>query len=178
VTVPVDGDLRELRIEDRETREAIETAASQLERATRGLDEVALELMHRGDNVRIAVGQRAWTGALIHAGRRLLKLRTEGGAVIDVDLRRLTSIAVIHRSPAGGHAPGDPDPATMIARLRQLEQTAETVEVGGPDLDPVAVHVVVVAHTHIEAQGIDGTEWVIPVGSIAYVIRTDSPAHT
>jgi hypothetical protein len=176
--VPVDDDLRELRLEDRETREAIETAASQLERANRGLDEVALEFMHRGDKVRITVGPRAWTGAVIHAGQRLLKLRTEGGADIDVDLRRFTSIAVVHRSPTGGRSPGDPDPASMIARLRQLEQTAETVELGGPDLEPVLVRVAVVAKTHVEAQGIDGTEWVIPVDSIAYVTRTDSSDHT
>lgn len=173
----MDDDVRELRIEDRETREAIETAASQLERARRGLDEVALEFMHRGDLVRIAVGPRAWTGTIIHAGKTLLKLRTESGAVLDIDLKRLTSIVVVHRSPTGGRARGDPDPASMIARLRQLEQTAERVEVGGPELDPVAVRVVVVAQTHIDAEAVDGTEWVIPVGSIAYVIRTASPDH-
>ncbi|MGH3519842.1 MAG: hypothetical protein ACRDQ7_21120 [Haloechinothrix sp.] len=171
----MDDDLRELRIEDRETREAIEAAASQIERAKRGLDEVALEFMHRGDTIRIAVGSRAWIGTVVHVGLRLLRLRIEAGAVIDVDLSRLTSVSVVHRSPTGGRSPGGPDPATMIALLRQLEHTHDAVEIGGPELDPVTVRVLVVAQTHIEGLGVDGTEWVFPLHSIGYVSRPGVP---
>jgi hypothetical protein len=92
-------------------------------------------------------------------------------AAIDIDLARLSSITVVSRSPSGGRAPATSDPATLIARLRQLEGTNEAVEIGGSDLDPVTVRVVVVAHGHVEADGVDGTEWVVPLDAIAYVIR-------
>jgi hypothetical protein len=169
-TMNIDDEMRELRIEDRDLREGITEATAQVERAKRRLDEVALEFMHRGDVVRVAVGARAWTGTIVHVGRSLLTLQTASRAAIDVDLGKVSSIAVVSRSPTGGRSPGVQDPATLIARLRELDGTDEAVEIGGQDLNPVTVHVSVVAQGHVEADGIDGTEWVVPLDAIAYVI--------
>jgi hypothetical protein len=127
--------------------------------------------MHRGDVVRLAVGDRAWTGTIVHVGASLLTLQTESRAAIDIDLAALSSLVVVSRSPIGGRSPAAQDPATLIARLRQLEQTEEAVEIGGLALDPVTLLVRVVANGHTEAEGLDGTEWVIPIDAIAYVIR-------
>jgi hypothetical protein len=171
----MDDELRQLRIEDHEFQEGLLEAAAQSERAKRHLDEVVLEFMHRGDTIRIAVGPRAWIGKIVHVGRSLLRLETAGAAWIDIDLLKVTSIAVVSRSAAGGRSPGIGDPATLIARLRELEQNTAVVEIGGPLLESLPVRILVVAGEHIEAEGIDGTEWTFPMHSIAFVIDVARP---
>ena len=172
----MDDELRQLRIEDHEFREGLQEAAAQSERANRHLDEVVVEFMHRVDTIRIAVGPCAWIGQIVHVGRSLLRLETAGAAWIDIDILKVTSIAAVSRSAAGGRSPGSGDPATLIARLRELEQGNKVVEIGGPSLDPVPVRVLVVASDHVEAEGIDGTEWTLPLESIGFVIDLRRPA--
>ncbi len=168
----VDDDaIRELRVGDRELREGIEEASAHLARAKRALDDVALEFMHRGDTVRVTVGQRSWTGVIVHVGSKLLTLRAQSGTTIDIDLGKLTSLAVVNRSSAGGRSSGIPDPPSLIARLRELEQTSAVVELGGAALEAIRVQVLAVAQTHAETRAVDGTEWVIPLASIAYVVN-------
>ncbi len=65
--------------------------------------------------------------------------------MIDIDLGKLPSLAVVSRSSAGGRSSGIPDPASLIARLRELEQTPAVVELGGADMDAVRVRVLAVA---------------------------------
>jgi hypothetical protein len=166
----MDDQLRELRIQDDEFREGLREAAAQSERANRCLNEVVLEFMHRGDTVRVAVGRHAWNGQVVHLGRGLLRLATASDARVDIDLAKITSIAVVSRSVMGGRSAASRDPVTLIARLRELEQERTVVEIGGPALDPLTVRVSVVAAEHLEAEGIDGTEWTLPMQAVAFVI--------
>lgn len=169
----VDADLaRMMRAEQRELQEVAEAETENIERAGRGLDEVALEYMHRGDLVRIAVGPTVWSGEVVHVGRSLLSLRTTGGAEVDIGLDRLTTLRVVSRSSAGGRSVLTRDPASLAARLRDLQRTGEWVELGGALVDPpIQGTVRTVAREHVEVEGHDGAEWVLALGALDYVIR-------
>jgi hypothetical protein len=165
--------LRELRFDrlefEREYREAVDES----ERAQRGLDEVVLEFLFRGDVVRVAVGERAWTGKVVHAGAEVMTLETAAAGVgVDVAYNGISGIRVVERSRRGGQALAGPHPGSIIARLRELAQTGEPVEIGGTRLlPPLEGSVVVVASSHIEFRGRDGAEWIVPLTEIAYVVR-------
>lgn len=165
-------ELRELRFErleyEREYREAVDES----ERAQRGLDEVVLEFLFRGDVIRVAVGERAWTGKVVHAGAEVMTLEASAGVGVDVAYDGISAIRVVERSRRGGRALAGPHPGSMIARLRELAQTGEPVEIGGTRLlPPLEGSVMVVASSHLEFRGRDGAEWIVPLTEIAYVVR-------
>lgn len=167
--------LREMRIEHREIQEELAAAQEEGERAGRELDEVVLEFLYRGDSIRVAVGERTWTGVVVHAGLAVMVLLTAGGVEIDVAYEALTSIRVVERAKSGGRPLAASHPATLLARLRELVNTAVEVEMGGLRLDPpLRGRVEVVAKTHVEFRSIDGAEWVVPLGEVAYLIRQAS----
>ena len=175
-----DGDLenalRELRAEHRAEQEEIEEATERTERATRPLAEVALEYLYRGDNIRVTVGQRSWTGVVVHVGSALMTLRTQAGIEIDVAYRGLTSIRVVERASSGGRSRTSKHPGELVARLRDLENTGETVEIGGRSfVTGIEGTVEVVARSHVEFRGRDGSEWVVPLTEIDLVIRQPAP---
>ena len=182
MTDPVDSDLeialRELRAEHRAEQEEIEEATERTERASRPLAEVALEYLYRGDSIRATVGQRSWTGVVVHVGSGAMTLRTQAGVEIDVAFSGLISIRVVQRARSGGRTRTSKYPGELVARLRELENTGETVEIGGRSLLPgVEGTVDVVARSHVEFLARDGSEWVVPLTEIHVVIRQPKPGH-
>ncbi len=168
--------LRELRAEHRAEQEEIEEVAERTERATRPLAEVALEYLYRGDSIRITVGQRSWTGVVVHVGSGMMTLRTQAGIEVDVAYRGLTSIRVVERARTGGRSRTSKHPGELVARLRDLENTVETVEIAGRSLVPgIEGTIDVVARSHVEFRGRDGAEWVVPLTEIDLVIRQPAP---
>ena len=164
--------LRELRAEHRAEQEEIQEAAERTERATRPLAEVALEHLYRGDSIRVTVGQRSWTGVVVHVGSGLMTLCTHAGIEIDLAYRGLTSIRVVERARSGGRSRTSKHPGELVARLRDLENTGETVEICGRSLVPgIEGTLDVVARSHVEFRGRDGSEWVVPLSEIDVVIR-------
>ena len=168
--------LRELRAEHRAEQEEIEEATERTERATRPLAEVALEYLYRGDSIRVTVGQGSWTGVVVHVGSGMMTLRTQAGIEIDLAYSGLTSIRVVERARSGGRSRTSKHPGELVARLRDLENTGETVEIGGRSLAPgIEGTVDVVARSHVEFRGRDGSEWVVPLSAIDVVIRQPAP---
>jgi len=172
----IDRALRELRREHRLEQEDVEEAIELAERAGRMLAEVALEFLYRGDSIRVTVGERTWTGVVVHVGTGVMTLRTGAGAEIDVDYEGLTSIRVVERARSGGMSRDSKHPGELLARLRELENTEQTVEVGGGRLEPVVGKVEVVARSHVEFRASDGGAWILPLGEIDYVIRACEPS--
>lgn len=168
--------LRELRAEHRAEQEGIEEAAERTERATRPLSEVALEYLYRGDRIRATVGQRSWAGVVVHVGSGMMTLRSQAGVEIDVAYRGLTSIRVVERARSGGRSRISKHPGELVARLRELENTGETVEVGGRSLAPgIEGTIDVVARSHVEFRGRDSSEWIVPLTEIDVVVRQPGP---
>lgn len=167
--------LRELRAEHRAEQEEIEEATERAERAARPLAEVALEYLNRGDSIRVTVGKRSWTGVVVHVGSGMMTLRTAAEVAIDVAYRGLTSIRVVKRARTGGRTRTSKHPGELVARLRELENSGEKVEVGGRALSPgIEGTVDVVARSHVEFRGQDGSEWIVPLTEIEVVIRQPS----
>lgn len=165
-------ELRELRFERLEYEREYRDAVDESERARRGLDEVVLEFLFRGDVIRIAVGERAWTGKVAHAGAEVMTLETSAGVGVDVAYGSISAIRVVERVPRGGRALAGPHPGSIIARLRELAQSGEPIEIGGTQLfPPLEGTVTVVASSHIEFRGRDGGEWIVPLTRIAYLVR-------
>ena len=163
---------RELRAQQREFQELVEFESEQLSRSARPLADLVLELMHRGDTVRLAVGRRSWTGRVVHVANAVMSLRTATGAEVDVILDRVSSIRVVERSATRGLPVSSREPRTLIAQLRDLHRTGEQVELGGALLDPPVLGTLrAVAATHLEIDGADGSEWVLSLPAVDYVIR-------
>ena len=171
-----DDELRELRFERLDSERMFRDALDEGERAGRSFGEVVLEFLFRGDVIRVLVGDRAWTGKVVHAGAEVMTLETPAGAQVDLAHEGVSAIRVVERSRTGGRAPAGPHPGTMIARLRELALTGEAVTIGGSQLQPpLEGEVAAVAPSHIEFRTRDGGEWVVPLGNISYVVR-EAPA--
>lgn len=167
----LDEALRELRADRQAAQEELEETSRLIERAERSLDEVALDFLYRGDSLRVTVGARSWTGIVVHVGVEVMTLQTPGGTEVDLAYEGLTSMRVVERARGGGRSRTSKHPGELIARLRELENTEEVVEVGGRNLAPVEGKVEVVARGHIEVCSRQGAEWILPLGEIGYVIR-------
>lgn len=170
--------LRELRAEHRAEQEEIESATERAERSSRPLAEVVLEYLYRGDGIRVAVGQRSWTGVVVHVGAGMMTLRTTSEVEIDLAYGGLASIRVVQRARAGGGTRTSKHPGELVARLRELENSGEAVEIGGRTLSPgIEGTVDVVARSHVEFRGQDGSEWIVPLSEIDVVIRQPGPGR-
>lgn len=172
-----DGDdlqhaMRELSAELRTQQEELEEAAEHVERASRSLPEVALEFLYRGDVIRVTVGQRSWIGSVTHVGTGVMTLQTQAGAEIDVAYDGLSSIRVVERTTSGGRSRTTKHPGELVARLREVENSGEAVELGGRDLPSLEGTVGVVAGSHLEFRARDGSEWVVPLTEVGYLIRS------
>ena len=172
-----DGDdlqraMRELSAELRAQQEELEEAAEHVERANRSLPEVALEFLYRGDVIRVAVGQRSWIGIVTHVGTGVMTLQTQADAEIDVAYDGLSSMRVVERTASGGRSRTTKHPGELVARLRELENSGEAVELGGRVLPSLEGTVGVVAASHLEFRARDGSEWVVPLTEVGYLIRS------
>ena len=165
--------MRELSAELRAQQEELEAAAEHIERANRLLPEVALEFLYRGDVIRVAVGQRSWIGVVTHVGAGVMTLQTPTGSEIDFAYDGLSSIRVVERTTSGGRSRTTKHPGELVARLREVENSREAVELGGRDLvASLEGTVEVVARSHLEFRARDGSEWVVPLTEVGYLIRS------
>ncbi|MCP3854298.1 MAG: hypothetical protein GY745_00200 [Actinomycetia bacterium] len=132
------------------------------------LDEALLECAERGDTVRLEVGGRSWSGPLVHVGEDLATLGLASGVEIDVAIGRVVAVRVTERNRGGGR-PIRGHPRRLEARLRELVVSQETVELGVGE--GLRGRVSVVAVDHLRFEDDDGAEWLVPLGSVAWVIR-------
>lgn len=166
------AELRELRFERLEFEREYRASVDESERSQRGLDEVVLEFLFRGDLIRVAVGERMWTGKVVHAAAEVMTLETSAGVAVDVAYDGISAIRVVERTPRGGRALAGAHPGSIIARLRELAQSGQPVEIGGTRfVPPIEGVVMVVASSHIEFRARDGGEWIVPMAEIAYVVH-------
>jgi hypothetical protein len=167
-----DDELRELRFERLDFEQSVKDAVDEGDRATRTFDEVMVEHLFRGDIIRVMVGERAWTGRVVHVGAEVMTLETSGGIRVDLTYDGLGAVRVVERSSSGGRGLAGPHPGTMAARLRELFLTEESIEIGGFRLEaPLRGTVTAVAESHVEFRTADGGDWVVPLSSIGYLVR-------
>ena len=163
---------RRLRAERREEQEELEEAIEEQERAARDLAAVALELMHRGDVVRVALGEHHnFLGQVVHVGADLMTVEDAAGNEIDVLLPAMRSLRIVERPREGGRARTTEHPARFRGRLADAEATRAEIELGTATGPPLAGTVVSVGVDHVAFRSRDGNEWVVPLGSVTFAIR-------
>lgn len=160
---------RRFRDELRAEAEAYEQLAARDLLRGRDLGDVALELLHRGDVVAVAVGRRTFAGTVTYAAGNLLCLRTPS-ADLDVSLSAPVGLQVLERVRSGGRPRGR-GPASFKARLAEHEQTQATLELGCPGLEvELRGRVAAVADDHLVLDA-EGRRWYLGLVAVAYALR-------
>ncbi|HKX76414.1 MAG TPA: hypothetical protein VJR05_13595 [Acidimicrobiia bacterium] len=148
--------------------------AAELERLTEiqrrrrsSLADAARSAMHRGDRVSLGCGERRWSGQLVSVADDYVVLES-GDSVVEADLAWVSLELLAAR--AGGRS-GRPPSATWRARLLELEQNREEVEIYAPSMGlTMTGRVVLVATDYVEIAERD-RRVLLPLASLAAVIR-------
>lgn len=153
--------------EFRAEAEAEERAVAALRVRHRSLADVAVELMHRGDEVTASLGLSTVVGRVIHVASDLATLLTSRDAVLHV---RLEAPLVLCRNPEPAPGRGRPrDPMgcdSFLALLRALSLALSPVRIETPG--PVRAttgHITTVAVDHLVFSAAD-LEWFIPLEAV------------
>lgn len=147
-----------------EAQEYERLAAKDLLRG-RNLQDVARELCHRGDVAALVLDSRTLVGEIVHAAGDLARLRTLNGDV-DVNLRAVSALRVVERSPAGGHSSGT-GPTSFTARLFEHEAAGDRVELSTRlPTGEVVGRIQAVAIDHVVLSDDDGQCWYLPLAAI------------
>ena len=166
------GDVaRRLRAEQREAQEELEEAVEEHARAERDIAAVVLELMHRGDEVRVAVGEHSFLGHVAHVGTDIVTVVDAADNAIDVLLPAMRSLRVGEPGHEAGRARRAEHPVRFRGRLAEAEATGEEIELGTPEGAPLVGSVISVGVDHVAFRARDGSEWIVPLGSIVFAIR-------
>ncbi len=154
-------------------REWLEEAAEDerltelLRRRRQDLSNLALDLVHRGDRVRAAVGDRNYTGRAVFAGTDFVTIETDESFT---DIRVDEAIWTVERSSSGGHEQTGPS-MSLKARLSEVASTGEQVRLMAANGQARIGAIQVVAEDHVEVA--DGNNVVvIPLNLIAALVRS------
>jgi len=154
--------------EIRREAEMLEQDAAAVELRRRRISDVAIELLSRGDTVTAIAGDRSIRGRLSFARGQIASIATGTGRV-DVHLAAGVVLRVDERATEGGSNPRTGSD-TLRARLLEHELAGNDIEVWAPahTID-VNGAIVAVGTDHLIVQDRDGSEWVLPLGEIAWV---------
>ena len=149
--------------------EMIEHDAASLQLRRRRLEDVATELVSRGDTVTVIAGARSIRGTLVYARGEIASVAIADGPAFDVHLRAGVMLRVDERSPAGGRA-ARRGSNTLRARLLEHELSGTSVEVWVPAHGVEAMgSIQAVGKDHLILTDRDGAEWVVVLDDIAWV---------
>ena len=134
----------------------------------RTLDQVAYELLGRGDTVVVVAGERRFRGIVAHANGDLLTMVTPQGDQVHINLDGPIVLHVAERAPTGGKGRDRFGPESFLARMRELELSERVLEVVAPAADdPVTGRIEAAATDHLMVTGTDGLPWFRPLTGIA-----------
>ncbi|MGH2719716.1 MAG: hypothetical protein ACRDJU_14230 [Actinomycetota bacterium] len=163
-----------IRAELRREAEEAEREAAVVAGMRRSLAEVAGELMAHGDTVVIDAGGHRFSGRIAAVGADIVTVQS-GRAQVDVALGAVSSLRVLERARAGGIGSLPGHPATLRARLKELQLTGQEVEVGvAAAEEQVTGPVALVGADHVAIGEEVGPEWFVPLSRLAF-LRTRDP---
>ena len=165
---------RELRTavggEFRRTAEEDEHAARKAQLRSRSLEQVAFELLSRGDTVVLAAGDRRFQGVIVHSRGDLVTLETAQGEHVHAHLDGPVLLKVIERAATGGRGRDRYGAESFLARLREIELDEVPVELVAPGTgEVVAGALAAVTKDHVMINGDHGEAWFIPLDQIAAI---------
>lgn len=159
-----------------EAQEDEQLAAKDLLRA-RHLDDVALELLARGDRVEVVTGGLRLVGEVVHAARDLACVDTVSG-VVDVHLAAPLAVRVIERVRSGG-GPRARGASSFRARLAQHEAAGTPMELRCPALGlDVVGRLAAVGADHVVLDEAGGERTYLALAAIALVRPAAKALHS
>lgn len=163
---------RRLQKEIREEAEEVESIVQESELRERSIKDVAREAGNRADFVTLSTAVRSFSGRITFAGKDFVTLRTESFEV-DLNVDCLAYMRTVEKGRLGGRPIGD-GPGTFEMRLVERKSPHTKVEIGYRSLEQTVIgRIMTVGQDHLVMIDDQRTEWTIPIGSIAYVLRRD-----
>lgn len=169
---------RRFRLEREEEQTELEEMEEEARDRVLDLPFSLLELQWRGDLTRVHVAGRSFAGRVVHVGEDVVTLATNPGAFVDVRLDRVVAFNVIERSRESGSGRRAPDPRRVVARLREIADSPHEAEFGTIGDVRVSGRVQRVHSDHVVVRSVEGTEWLLPMGAIVYVVRDETRSRT
>lgn len=155
--------------EFRRAAEDDEIAASKVALRRRNLEQVAYELLARGDVVAVTCGAERFTGRLVHAHGDLATMHRSVGGEVHINLAGPVMLTVEERATEGGKGRDRFGPESFIARLRQLELDETDIEIVTIGEGHVAGRIGAVATDHVMVLS-EGRTAYVPITTIAAVM--------
>jgi|SRR5579872_5207084 len=161
-----------IRDELRREAEEAEREAAVVAGMHRSLADVAAELMAHGDTVAIDAAGHRFSGRIAAVGADVVTVESVGSGRwrVDVALGSVSSLRVLERARAGGLGSPPGSPATLRARLTELQLSGQEVEVGVAAGDEqVTGPVALVGSDHVAIGEEVGPEWFLPLNRLAFL---------
>jgi len=128
-----------------------------------------LELVHRGERVRVETGAHTFTGRVVYAGADFASI-DRGDDLVEVVLD--SAMWTVEKSASGGNEQSG-DKLTFRARLAEIAGAQESVRLVVIDGRAIVGSIDVVATDHVELTQ-DGNTIIVPIRQIVAVIRSTS----
>lgn len=176
----IDPDVqRDIADEFRRIAEMDEYAARKSMLRSRSLEDVAYDLLTRGDTVQLSVAEQRFVGTLAHAQGDLATVETADGDIVHINLQGPVAMRVTRRSTEGGKSRDLYAPNSFIARLRQLELQDAKVVMSVPGIGETIVgHIEAVTRDHVMFVDLIAQVWYVPLKEIATVALRRGPSRT
>ncbi len=168
VTPDIERAVQELHVERRAYMEDVEDAVAETEAASTPLDHRLMQLGNRSYEVVAEAADRQIRGRVSHVSGEIATIETIGGAHFCVHLDRVMSFRYIDM-PGETRGVDTGEPATLIARLRELWTRGERCTVGRVTGAAVLGDLKAVTESHVEITDPQGSNWLIPMNTIAWV---------
>ena len=132
------------------------------------LDDMAKEMVNRGDRVSVEFSGHSFSGAVSGAGSDFATVDGPG-QVADIRLDSARWSVLITDTSGGGATAG---PESFRAMLHQHATTGNVVRLSLPGGDMVIGKLSVVAEDHVEVEDVDNRRLIVPMGLILAVVRS------
>jgi ribulose 1,5-bisphosphate carboxylase large subunit-like protein len=146
-----------------------ETDRAELKR--QDLTARSMQAMMEGERWQLSLGDRMIEGQVVHAGENFVGLEDRLGNLHDVVHDAVGFIRVTETDPRQGRAPLSLRPATLVARLRGLEQLRQVELAGRDGTWSVVGTIESVNRDHLIVVERTGETSILPLQAIAYLGR-------
>ena len=150
--------------------EAIEEDTAKLTLRRRTLEDIAVELMNRGDEVGAVGDGISVSGVITHTAGDLAIIETPH-SIVSVNLAGPVSLRVLHRAQKGGRgrATGSLSYRSRMLELEISGEFVEVVSINSPD--PLRGTITIVGKDHLVILDRDDAEWFVPLSAIAFTLQ-------
>lgn len=165
---------RRFRLEREEDQTELEVMEEEERDRVLDLPFALLELQWRGDRVRVHTPDRLFEGVVVHVGDDFVTLATARDTYVDARTDHVSGFVVTERARDGGRAKLTRDPKRFIARLREVVDSVHVrCEFGSRGGVRVSGRVQRVHADHVVIRSDEGSEWLLPLLSITYMVRNE-----